>query len=129
MKISKNIGAVMALALSVKSLGITTDCSDGDLVDLTSVLSRARVLIPQSEWLLNNDYSGVAEWKNFEHYKFDAELVTVEKTSLVPTLEIHQILSHCSKPPYDEDDELLDIEYTEYDLLDSESLVSKTDIS
>ena len=46
MKISEKIGAVMALALSVQSLGITTDCSDGDLVDLRSVFSRARVLIP-----------------------------------------------------------------------------------
>ena len=54
---------------------------------------------------------------------------------MTPTLEIHQILRHCKKPPYDEAAELEaeendeEIEYTEYDMVDSESLVSETDIS
>lgn len=47
---------------------------------------------------------------------------------MTPTLEIHQILNHCSKPPVVED-AAKDVVYTEYDLVNSESLVSSTDIS
>ena len=120
---------------NVQGLGLTTTCSDGDLVDLKEVRSRARVLIPQSDWLLSESFSGVADWKTQEHSLFDQETVTVEKKSLTPTLEIHQILNHCSKPPYDQEAEATaivngeTIEYTEYDLVNSESLVSSTDIS
>ena len=84
------VGAAMAsLAVAVQGLGMTTSCSDGDLVDITAVKSRARVLIPQSDWLLTNSFSGVAEWKNQEYEKFDHDLVSLEKKSLTPTLEIH----------------------------------------
>ena len=54
----------------------------------------------------------------------------------MPTLEIHQIHHHCSKPPLDEaldlqleEDGEDPVEYIEYDLVDSVSLVSETDIS
>ena len=78
--------------------------------------------------MLTNSYSGVADWKSVEHPKFDSEFVTVEKDSLTPTLEIHQIMTECKKPPYDEEAEALaeengeTITYTEYDLVDSVSL-------
>ena len=78
--------------------------------------------------MLTNSYSGVADWKSVEHPKFDSEYVTVEKKSLTPTLEIHQIMNECKKPPYDEAAEALaeengeTITYTEYDLINSVSL-------
>ena len=46
--IDKIIG-VAILTVAVNGLGLTTDCSDGDDVDLKEVRSRARVLIPQSD--------------------------------------------------------------------------------
>ena len=130
MKTIVGLAALSVVTNLVQGLEITTTCDDGDLQDISSVKSRARVLIPQSDWLLTNSYSGVADWKSVEHDKFDSEFVTVEKRSLTPTLEIHQIMSECRKPPCDDaEEDCSEVEFDEYDLIDSVSLINTIDIS